>query len=90
MPSSLAHPLQILMYAQLRDNNQGIVKITSGGLNKHPKCSAPVIEKSTRWDDLQPFPLQLHWTHEVLKLQHSSMPETDAHAHLCVHAGCQH
>ena len=25
---------QVLMHAQLRDNNQGIVKITSGGLNK--------------------------------------------------------
>ncbi len=36
------------MYAQLRDNNQGIVKITSGGLNKHPKEAAPVIEKETR------------------------------------------
>lgn len=36
------------MYAQLRDNSQGIVKITSGGLNKHKAVSAPVIEKETR------------------------------------------
>jgi LDH2 family malate/lactate/ureidoglycolate dehydrogenase len=40
--------VQVLMHAQLRDNNQGIVKITSGGLNKHAKASAPVIEKETR------------------------------------------
>lgn len=26
--------LQILMYAQLRENNQGIIKITSGGMNR--------------------------------------------------------
>lgn len=39
---------QVLMYAQLRDNNQGIVKITTGGLNKHPKAAPPVIEKETR------------------------------------------
>ena len=26
---------QVLMHAQLRDNNQGIVKITSGGLNRY-------------------------------------------------------
>lgn len=36
------------MYAQLRDNNQGIIKITSGGLNKHANTSAPVVEKETR------------------------------------------
>jgi len=40
--------LEVLMYAQLRDNSQGIVKITSGGLNKHKAVSAPVIEKETR------------------------------------------
>ncbi|GFR53198.1 hypothetical protein Agub_g15947 [Astrephomene gubernaculifera] len=38
----------VLFYAQLRDNNQGIVKITSGGLNKSPAASPPVIEKETR------------------------------------------
>ena len=37
--------LQVLFYAQLRDNNQGIVKITSGGLNKSPIEAEPVIEK---------------------------------------------
>ena len=37
-----------MMYAQLRDNTQGIIKITSGGLNKHAKESTPVIEKETR------------------------------------------
>ena len=39
---------QVLFYAQLRDNTQGIVKITSGGLNKSPTAAAPVIEKETR------------------------------------------
>lgn len=40
--------LQVLFYAQLRDNNQGIVKITSGGLNKSPAARPPVLEKETR------------------------------------------
>lgn len=40
--------MQVLFYAQLRDNNQGIVKITSGGLNKSPNSTVPVIEKETR------------------------------------------
>ncbi|KXZ54908.1 hypothetical protein GPECTOR_4g980 [Gonium pectorale] len=38
----------VLFYAQLRDNNQGIIKITSGGLNKSPSARPPVIEKETR------------------------------------------
>ncbi|GIL55171.1 hypothetical protein Vafri_10770 [Volvox africanus] len=38
----------VLFYAQLRDNNQGIIKITSGGLNKSPEARPPVIEKETR------------------------------------------
>eukprot|EP00195_Chlamydomonas_chlamydogama_P003675 CAMPEP_0202914340 /NCGR_PEP_ID=MMETSP1392-20130828/62857_1 /ASSEMBLY_ACC=CAM_ASM_000868 /TAXON_ID=225041 /ORGANISM="Chlamydomonas chlamydogama, Strain SAG 11-48b" /LENGTH=870 /DNA_ID=CAMNT_0049605955 /DNA_START=5 /DNA_END=2617 /DNA_ORIENTATION=+ len=40
--------LDVLLYAQLRDNNQGIVKITSGGLNRSPSAREPTIEKETR------------------------------------------
>jgi hypothetical protein len=27
---------QVLLYAQLRGNNQGVIKITTGGMNKSP------------------------------------------------------
>ncbi|PNH04783.1 Glyoxalase domain-containing protein 4 [Tetrabaena socialis] len=38
----------VLFYAQLRDNNQGIIKITSGGLRRSPTARPPVVEKETR------------------------------------------
>eukprot|EP00798_Chlamydomonas_sp_ICE-L_P026365 gene26365-17458_t len=37
----------VMMYAQLRDNNQGIIKITSGAMKKNPLAKEPVIEKET-------------------------------------------
>ena len=35
------------MAAQLRDNNQGIIKITTGALNKNPEESAPKVVHET-------------------------------------------
>ncbi|KAJ9512528.1 hypothetical protein QJQ45_018970 [Haematococcus lacustris] len=46
--SEAAVLLKVVLYAQLRDNSQGIVKITSGGLKKHAKAAPPVVEKETR------------------------------------------
>jgi hypothetical protein len=40
-PSPCLPSLQVLMHAQLRDNNQGIVKITSGGLNRCACMGSP-------------------------------------------------
>lgn len=39
--------LGMLMYAQLRGNNQGIVKLIGKGIPKHKDCKALVIEKET-------------------------------------------
>lgn len=39
--------LDMLMYAQLRGNDQGIVKLIGQGLPKHEKAAAPTIEKET-------------------------------------------
>lgn len=37
-----------MMYAQLRGNNQGIIKITTGGVDKKPNEGKPVIAYETR------------------------------------------
>ncbi len=39
--------LDMLMYAQLRGNNQGIVKLIGKGMPRHEKARAPTIEKET-------------------------------------------
>lgn len=39
--------LDMLMYAQLRGNDQGIVKLIGEGLPKHEKAQSPTIEKET-------------------------------------------
>lgn len=36
------------MYAQLRDNNQGIIKITTGGMNRASSAGPIVIERNSR------------------------------------------
>src|SRR5690554_4518215 len=38
--------LGMLMYAQLRGNNQGIVKLIGNGIPKNEKAKAPTIEKN--------------------------------------------
>jgi LDH2 family malate/lactate/ureidoglycolate dehydrogenase len=40
--------VQVLMYAQLRGNNQGIIKITTGGLNRAPAAAPQRVERETR------------------------------------------
>lgn len=40
--------LQVMMYAQLRDNNQGIIKITTGGMNRAPGAGPIAIERNSR------------------------------------------
>jgi LDH2 family malate/lactate/ureidoglycolate dehydrogenase len=39
--------LDMLMYAQTRGNDQGIVKLIGSGIPKHEKAQAPTIEKET-------------------------------------------
>jgi len=39
--------LDMLMYAQMRGNNQGIVKLIGEGMPKNEKAKAPTIEKET-------------------------------------------
>lgn len=39
--------LDMLMYAQLRGNDQGIVKLIGDGIPKHKKAQPPTIEKDT-------------------------------------------
>ena len=39
--------LDLLMYAQMRGNNQGIVKLIGEGMPRHQKAQTPTIEKET-------------------------------------------
>ena len=39
--------LDMLMYAQMRGNNQGIVKLIGKGIPRHQKAQTPTIEKET-------------------------------------------
>lgn len=39
--------MQVCFYAQLRDNNQGLIKITSGGLNRSATAGTPKVVKDT-------------------------------------------
>jgi hypothetical protein len=41
-------PTQVLLYAQLRGNNQGIIKITTGGLNKSAAAAPMAVERESR------------------------------------------
>lgn len=36
-----------MLYAQLRGNNQGVIKITTGGLDRDPKASPMTVERET-------------------------------------------
>jgi len=38
----------VMMYAQMRGNNQGIIKITTGGVDKQPNEGVPTVEHETR------------------------------------------
>lgn len=38
---------QVLLYAQLRDNNQGVIKIAAGALKKDPAAGEITIEHET-------------------------------------------
>lgn len=40
--------LQVMLYAQLRGNNQGIIKITTGGMNQSASTKPINIERETR------------------------------------------
>lgn len=40
--------LQVMMYAQLRGNNQGIIKITTGGMNRSSSAGPITVERDTR------------------------------------------
>ncbi|MCW6160080.1 MAG: Ldh family oxidoreductase [Candidatus Micrarchaeales archaeon] len=40
--------LDVLMYAQLRGNNQGLVKLIGSGYQRHPNAKQPVITKETK------------------------------------------
>src|SRR5690349_15699215 len=45
--SEAATVLEVLMYAQLRGNNQGVVKLIGAGLPKDPKAGSITIRKET-------------------------------------------
>ena len=36
-----------MLYAQLRGNNQGIIKITTGGMNRAPTAQPMALDKET-------------------------------------------
>lgn len=40
--------LDVMMYAQLRGNNQGIIKVTTGGIKRDPECKPVVTEHETK------------------------------------------
>eukprot|EP00899_Mesostigma_viride_P015494 jgi/Mesvir1/23946/Mv10717-RA.1 len=40
--------LDVMMYAQLRGNNQGIIKVVSNGVNRDPKARPIAVEHETR------------------------------------------
>lgn len=40
--------LDVLLYAQLRGNNQGIIKITTGGMNRAAAAAPIAVERETR------------------------------------------
>lgn len=46
-PEEAATLVDCMLAAQLRDNNQGIIKITTGALNKNPEETAPKIVHET-------------------------------------------
>lgn len=46
--SEIAVLLEVLLYAQLRGNNQGIIKITTGGMNRSAAARPIAIERETR------------------------------------------
>ena len=45
---SAAACVQVMMYAQLRGNNQGIIKITTGGMNRSSSAGPITVERDTR------------------------------------------
>lgn len=38
---------ECMMWAQIRDNNQGIIKVTSGGVNPSPTAGIPIVENDS-------------------------------------------
>lgn len=57
--------LELLMYAQLRGNNQGIVKLIGNGIPKSDKAQKPEIEKETATTAL----INAHQTMEALVME---------------------
>lgn len=54
--------LDVLLYAQLRGNNQGVVKLIGAGIPKSPTASEPTCEKETKVSAL----LNAHGTHAMI------------------------
>src|SRR3989338_8227307 len=53
---------EVLLYAQLRGNNQGIVKLIGKGIPKSPLAKAPKLEKETKLSVL----VNAHQTHAMI------------------------
>ena len=45
MPELLS--MQVLMWAELRSNSQGCVKLAAGALDRHPEASSPHVQQET-------------------------------------------
>ena len=56
--------LEVLLYAQLRGNNQGVVKLTGAGIPKSPQAKAPTTEKETKVSAL----MNAHGTHAMIAI----------------------
>ena len=56
--------LEVLLYAQLRGNNQGVVKLIGNGIPKSPTASEPTREKETKLSAL----INAHGTHAMVAI----------------------
>ncbi|MEK7632863.1 MAG: Ldh family oxidoreductase [Patescibacteria group bacterium] len=60
--SEAAKILEVLLYAQLRGNNQGVVKLIGNGIPKSPEATEVTVEKDTKLSAL----LNAHGTHAMI------------------------
>jgi len=59
--------LDMLMYAQTRGNDQGIVKLIGNGIPRHPKAQTPTIEKETETTAIRPGVLRKNETRSMCR-----------------------
>ncbi len=77
----------VLLYAQLRDSNQGVVKLTGAGIPKNPNASTPTLTKDTK---LSAF-MDAHGTHAMLAInQATDLLISKAQVHSLAIVGVNH